>query len=104
MTVHDEREQRFAQAEAALAEYFSRAEAGEGIEFEAWCAQHAEIAEELAQLHELCQPLRRSDTPALEDSTASPAHAAARRALESLRRRPNRYADYEIDAHPLASG
>src|SRR5262245_33642631 len=105
MTIHDEREQRFAQAEAALAEYFARVEAGEGIEFDAWSAQHAGIAGELKQLHELCQPLRPSGAPTREDPAASAAHAAAARlALESLRRHPNRYADYEIDARPLASG
>jgi tetratricopeptide (TPR) repeat protein len=101
MTVHDEREQRFAQAEAALAEYFARVESGEGIEFDAWSAQHAPIAGELEQLYELCQPLRRPAAPAREDPAAQ---AAARSALESLRRHPNRYADYEIDAQPLASG
>jgi tetratricopeptide (TPR) repeat protein len=105
MSFHDEREQRFAQAETALTEYFARVEAGEGIEFDAWSAQHAEIAGELEELHELCQPLRRSGARGREDPGASAAHAAAARlALESLRRRPNRYADYEIDARPLASG
>ena len=105
MTLHDERDRRFAQAEAALAEYFARVEAGEAIDFDEWSAQHAEIAGELEQLHALCQPLRRSGATPREDPAASAAHeAAARLALESLRRRPNRYADYEIDAHPLASG
>jgi tetratricopeptide (TPR) repeat protein len=105
MNVHDEREQRFAQAEVALAEYFARVEAGERIEFAAWSAQHAGIAGELEQLHELCQPLQRPDTPPREDPPTSEAHAAAARlALESLRRRPNRYTDYDVDAQPLASG
>ena len=91
MTVQDDREQRFAQAEAALADYFARVEAGERIEFDAWSAQHAGFTGELKQLHELCQPLRRFGAPSREEAAASAAHAAAARlALESLRRRPNR--------------
>ena len=60
-----------------LIEGAARVEAGEGIEFDAWSAQHAGIAGELEQLHELCQPLRRSGAPAHEDPAASAAHAAA---------------------------
>src|SRR5687768_18564395 len=105
MTADDEREQRFAQAEAALAEYFARVEAGAAIEFDAWVAQHPGIAVELEQLHELCRPLRRSGPPPREDPSTSAAQtAAARLALESLRRRPNRHADHDIDAQPLALG
>ena len=85
MTLHDERDRRFAQAEAALAEYFARVEAGEAIDFDEWSAQHAEIAGELEQLHALCQPLRRSGATPREDPAASAAHEAAARLASQIR-------------------
>ncbi|MCC7014137.1 MAG: protein kinase [Planctomycetes bacterium] len=88
MSFLPDRDSRFAQAEAALADYLARREGGEPLEFERFCAEHDEIAAELQLLFRTCESL---DRPPHQDSFAGLVGLP-----ESLARAHNRFADYQV--------
>ncbi len=99
MPASSDRDRRFAQAEAALAEYLARAAAGEPLEFEPWLAGHPAIERELRELHAVCGVLRQPQPDAHEGGAELMLEA-----LDALGRAPNRFGEYAVEPTPLAQG